>query len=65
MLQHTTSASAALASPTVSAFESRSPAHVRRSTVFSHHLTFTCALLGAQTGYSPSWFIASVPQEAC
>ena len=27
--------------------------------------TFTCALLGAQTSYSPSWFVARVPQEAC
>ena len=25
--------------------------------------TFTCALLGAYTGYSPTWLVARVPQE--
>eukprot|EP00966_Prymnesium_polylepis_P231852 5364019-Prymnesium_polylepis.1 len=24
-------------------------------------MSFTCALLGAQTSYSPSWFVARVP----
>eukprot|EP00966_Prymnesium_polylepis_P073061 1696867-Prymnesium_polylepis.1 len=65
MLQHTTSASAALASPMVSALEPRSPAHVRRTTVFSHHspLRARFSVLRPATHLPASWFVASVPQE--